>query len=103
MRTALSSKGQLVLPADLRERDKLHPGQVFEVERIDPGDYRLRRLAPAPNEGLLDWLLSCPGDGLPLPALPKQSTEAVSPDLQGSISWTRMSCPRRRDRFRRLR
>jgi bifunctional DNA-binding transcriptional regulator/antitoxin component of YhaV-PrlF toxin-antitoxin module len=55
----MSSKGQLVLPAEIRERDRIEPGQVFEIERIDRGDYRLRR-RQSRNEGLMELLLACP-------------------------------------------
>jgi len=60
MRTTVSSKGQIVLPADLRKMDRVKPGQEFDVERLDRGDYRLVRRATPPNEGAIDWLLACP-------------------------------------------
>jgi AbrB family looped-hinge helix DNA binding protein len=60
MRTKVSTKGQVVLPAEIREQDDIEPGQEFEVERIERGEYRLVRRSPAPNEGLVDWLLACP-------------------------------------------
>ena len=60
MTTTVSSKGQIVLPAEIRQLDGIEPGQQFEVERIDRGDYRLVRRQPRPNEGLVDWLLACP-------------------------------------------
>jgi AbrB family looped-hinge helix DNA binding protein len=60
MKTTVSSKGQIVLPAEIREQDRIEPGQEFEVERIDRGEYRLKRRAPRPNEGVVDWLLACP-------------------------------------------
>ena len=60
MKTTISSKGQIVLPAELRQMDRIEPGQEFDVERIDRGDYRLvRRVAPR-NEGAIAWLLNCP-------------------------------------------
>jgi AbrB family looped-hinge helix DNA binding protein len=59
MKTTVSSKGQIVLPVELRQQDRIEPGQEFEVERLDRGDYRLRRTAPT-NEGVVDWLLACP-------------------------------------------
>ncbi len=40
--------------------DGIEPGQEFDVERVDRGDYRLVRRSPPPNEGVLDWLLDCP-------------------------------------------
>jgi AbrB family looped-hinge helix DNA binding protein len=60
MKTTVSTKGQLILPAEIRQRDNIEPGQEFEVERIDRGEYRLLRREPPPNEGLVDWLLACP-------------------------------------------
>jgi AbrB family looped-hinge helix DNA binding protein len=63
MKTRVSSKGQIVLPAEIRQRDGIKPGQQFEVERIDRGEYRLVRQEPPPNEGVVDWLLACPAKG----------------------------------------
>jgi AbrB family looped-hinge helix DNA binding protein len=60
MRTRVSSKGQIVLPAELRQRDRIESGQEFDVERVDRGEYRLIRRAATPNEGAIDWLLACP-------------------------------------------
>ena len=60
MKTAVSTKGQIVLPAEIRRQDGIEPGQEFEVERIDRGEYRLVRLSPPRNQGLVDWLLACP-------------------------------------------
>ena len=63
MRTTVSSKGQIVLPAEIRERDDVRPGQKFEIERIERGEYRLRRTARRRNEGLVELLLACPVKG----------------------------------------
>jgi len=60
MKTRISSKGQLVLPAELRRIDGIETGQEFDVERLDRGEYRLVRREPPPNEGAVDWLASCP-------------------------------------------
>ena len=67
MKTTLSTKGQLVLPAELRDQDDLRPGEEFEVERLGRGEYRLVRCAPPPNEGVVDWLLACPRKGYFVP------------------------------------
>lgn len=63
MKTRISSKGQIVLPAELRRRDGIEPGQEFVIERLDRGEYRLVRREPPPNEGVVDWLLACPEKG----------------------------------------
>ena len=56
---AISTKGQIVIPVAIRERDGIEPGQEFELERIDRGKYRLIRLSSRANEGVVDWLLAC--------------------------------------------
>jgi AbrB family looped-hinge helix DNA binding protein len=76
MKTTVSSKGQIVLPAEFRDMDGIKPGQVFDVERLDRGDYRLVR-RPAPlNEGVIDWLLSCPRKDFFVP-VDSESTDAL--------------------------
>ena len=37
MKTTVSSKGQIVLPAEFRQMDGIKPGQEFDVERLDRG------------------------------------------------------------------
>lgn len=76
MRTKVSTKGQIVLSAELRRLDGIEAGQEFEVERVDAGEYRLLRIAPAPNEGLVDWLLSCPRKGYFVP-VDSESTDTL--------------------------
>jgi AbrB family looped-hinge helix DNA binding protein len=76
MRTTVSSKGQIVLPAEIRRQDGIEPGQEFEVERLHCGEYRLtRRPAPA-NEGMVDWLLACPEKGFFVP-VESESTDTL--------------------------
>jgi AbrB family looped-hinge helix DNA binding protein len=69
MTTTVSSKGQIVLPAGIRLQDGVKPGQKFEVERIDCGEYRLKRVKRPRNDGLVKLLLACPVKGWfkPLP------------------------------------
>jgi AbrB family looped-hinge helix DNA binding protein len=76
MKTRVSSKGQIVLPAELRKRDKVEAGQEFEVERLDRGDYRLVRRDSRPNRGLVDWLLACPEKGFFVP-IESDSTDTL--------------------------
>ena len=60
METIVSSKGQVVLPSALRERDRIAAGQIFDIERLDAGQYLLKRQPVANNDGVVDWLLACP-------------------------------------------
>ncbi len=76
VRTTISSKGQFVLPAEFRQQDRIEPGQVFDVERIGPGEYRIVRRAPRPNDGAVDWLLECPSKGFFLP-IDSESTDTL--------------------------
>jgi bifunctional DNA-binding transcriptional regulator/antitoxin component of YhaV-PrlF toxin-antitoxin module len=76
VKTIVSSKGQIVLPAEFRHADRIEPGQEFDVERLDRGDYRLVRRAAAPNEGAIDWLLSCPQKGFFVP-IDSESTDTL--------------------------
>ena len=76
MKTRVSSKGQIVLPAELRQQDGIETGQEFEVERLDRGDYRLVRLQAPPNRGVVDWLLACPEKGFFVP-IESESTDVL--------------------------
>jgi hypothetical protein len=71
-----SSKGQIVLPAELRRMDRIDPEQVFEVERLHRGDYRLVRRAVPQNQGAIDWLLACPQKNFFVPVA-SESTDAL--------------------------
>jgi AbrB family looped-hinge helix DNA binding protein len=82
MTTTISSKGQLVLPAEIRARDGIEPGQEFEIERIERGEYRLKRKAPRPrrrNRGLVKLLLACPAKGWFRPLDRTQTTRDLNP------------------------
>jgi len=63
MKTTVSTKGEIVLPAEIRQRDGIESGQEFEVERIDRGEYRLKRKERRRNKGLVKLLLACPIKG----------------------------------------
>ena len=76
MKTTVSSKGQIVLPAELRKMDRIEAGQEFDVERLDRGEYRLVLRAPRPNEGVIDWLLACPHKGYFVP-IDSESTDSL--------------------------
>lgn len=76
MKTAVSTKGQIVIPAEIRQQDGIEPGQEFEIERIDSGEYRLLRLEPPRNQGLVAWLLACPEKGFFVP-IESESTDTL--------------------------
>ena len=70
----MSSKGQIVVPAELRAQDRIRPGEQFEVERVAAGQYLLKKLPTPGQTGVLDWLLACPERGWFRP-LPSESTD----------------------------
>jgi len=76
VKTTVSSKGQIVLPAEFRQLDRIQPGQEFDVERLDRGDYRLVRREAPPNEGAIEWLLACPHKDFFAP-IESESTDAL--------------------------
>lgn len=76
VKTTVSSKGQIVLPAELRQLDDIAPGQEFDVERLERGEYRLVRRVAATSEGALDWLLACPAKGYFVP-IESESTDTL--------------------------
>ena len=76
MRTTVSSKGQIVLPAELRRQDRIEAGQEFDVERVDRGEYRLKRRPAHANDGVVDWLLACPEKGYFVP-IESESTDTL--------------------------
>jgi AbrB family looped-hinge helix DNA binding protein len=76
VKTTVSSKGQIVLPAEIRQRDRIEAGQEFEIERLDRGEYRLVRRGAATTDGAVDWLLSCPTKGFFVP-IDSESTDTL--------------------------
>ena len=76
MKTLISSKGQIVIPAEFRHQDKIEPGQAFDIERVDRGEYRLAVAAPPKNQGLVDTLLACPVKGWFVP-IESESTDSL--------------------------
>ena len=78
MTTTVSHKGQIVLPAKIRQQDRIEPGQEFEIERIDSGEYLLRRKSRRRNEGLLKLLLDCPVKDWFQPLARAETTDAIA-------------------------
>ena len=56
--------------------DHIEAGQQFDVERVERGEYRLTLRQSAPNEGLIDWLITCPEKGFFVPVESERFGEA---------------------------
>ncbi len=67
-----------MLPAEFRQRDGIASGQEFEVERIDRGEYRLKRKEQQRNEGLVKLLLACPVKGWFKPMDGSETTDDIN-------------------------
>ncbi len=76
MKTVISSEGQIVIPVAFRDQDKIEPGQAFDIERVDRGEYRLAVADPPKNQGLLSMLLACPVKGWFVP-IESESTDSL--------------------------
>ncbi|MEM1305318.1 MAG: AbrB/MazE/SpoVT family DNA-binding domain-containing protein [Planctomycetota bacterium] len=76
METTVSSKGQIVLPADLRRQDGIEPGTLFTIERVESGEYLLKKQPQGDSTGLVDWLLACPEKGW-FERVPPESTDEL--------------------------
>jgi AbrB family looped-hinge helix DNA binding protein len=76
MRTKVSTKGQVILPAEIRRLDGIEPGQQFDIESIDRGQLSPRAKGATPERGLVDWLLSCPEKGFFVP-VESESTDTL--------------------------
>lgn len=66
MTTVLYVDGLIEIPREFREADHLLPGRRCEIERVSPGDYRVRVAeteVKAPNAGLVALLENCPVKG----------------------------------------
>ncbi len=79
MKTTISTKGQIVLPSEIRRKDELQAGEEFEIERIERGEYMLRRVSPRPNQGLIDLLLACPVKGFLEGIGNEETTDDIKP------------------------
>ena len=76
MKTTMCSRGRIELPAERLELDDIQPCDEFTVERLGPGEYRLVRSTRPGNEGVVDWLLSCPEKGF-FVRVESQSTDTL--------------------------
>jgi AbrB family looped-hinge helix DNA binding protein len=78
MTTVLSPEGQLVLPASVRRKLRLSPGDDFEVLIEDEETIMLRRISKQANRGLVDLLLARPA---PFEVPPRESDDSQPPEL----------------------
>ena len=78
MKTVISTKGRIVIPAELRKLDNIQPGQAFDIERVDQRKYRLALDELPKNQGLVETLLACPVKGW-FVSIESESTGSLEP------------------------
>ena len=68
-----------MLPRKLLQQQKLRAGDNLEVtaDADEPGVIILRRISNQPNEGLAEWLRSCPVKGIRIPKRNKEMAREV--------------------------
>ena len=59
MTTTMSSKGQIVIPAAIRQRHKLRPGDELLIEERDD-EVVLKKARRLRKKSLVQWMLDCP-------------------------------------------
>lgn len=79
LETSLSTKGQIILPKEVRERHRWEPGTVFEI--VERGDALLLRPLPRLPETTLDDLLGCTGYRGPTRTL-EEMEEAIASEAR---------------------
>src|SRR5262245_26423529 len=83
MKTRISTKGQIVLPAGFRRQDGVKSGQEFEIERLEQGEYLLKRTKGRRNLGLVQLLLDCPVKAWFHPAARVETTDDLPAPKRG--------------------
>lgn len=62
MKTTLNADGQIDIPQQIRDADRLAPGDSFELERLTPGHYLLAKQQAAGAR----FTVATGEDGLPV-------------------------------------
>jgi AbrB family looped-hinge helix DNA binding protein len=62
MTTTMSSKGQIVIPASIRQRHKFHAGDELLIEERED-EVVLKKARRQRRKSLAQWMLDCPVGG----------------------------------------
>jgi hypothetical protein len=76
VKTTVSTKGQIVLPADFAKGMASSRGRRSRSSGLTVANNRLTERKARPNEGVVDWLLACPEKGFFVP-LESESTDTL--------------------------
>ena len=100
----VSSKGQIAIPAELRQQDGIEAGQEFDIERLESGEYLMQRRSMPVNEGAIQCLLDCPAkDWFVSIESEHEGDIAIDPIILGEVRFGMLLLPkgRRRERLER--
>ena len=79
MTASISTKGQIVIPKQLRELDKIQPADDFHVTRLGPGKYLYQRIEKPRRENAK---LVIGKDGLPIFQVPKGASKLTTEEVK---------------------
>ncbi|MBI3414435.1 MAG: hypothetical protein HY043_03800 [Verrucomicrobia bacterium] len=79
MTASISTKGQIVLPKQLRELDKIQPADDFHVTRLGPGKYLYQRIQKPRQQNAT---LTIGKDGLPIFRVPKGAPRLTTEEVK---------------------
>ncbi len=79
MTASISTKGQIVLPKQMRELDKIQPADDFHVTRLGPGKYLYQRIQKPRYQNAK---LVFGKDGLPVFQVPKSAPKLTTEDVK---------------------
>ena len=79
MTASISTKGQIVLPKQMRELDQVQPADDFHVTRLGPGKYLYERIEK-PRRQRAKLIIG--KDGLPVFQVPKGAPKLTTAEVK---------------------
>jgi AbrB family looped-hinge helix DNA binding protein len=87
METTLSSKGQIVIPRQIRQRHGWRPGAIFTI--VDDGDALVLKLTTSRYTTSLDEVIGCAGYSGPIKSLAEMDAGIMEEARKQAASWLR--------------
>jgi len=85
METTLSSKGQIVIPRQIRQRHGWRPGAIFTI--IDDGDALVLKPTTNCSTTSLDEVIGCAGYNGPIKSLAEMDAGIMEEARKQAASW----------------
>ena len=87
METTLSSKGQIVIPRQIRQRHGWRPGATFTI--VDDGDTLVLKPTTSRQTTSLDEVIGCAGYSGPIKSLAEMDAGILEEAIKRAASWSR--------------